>query len=191
MNKWKIILAIWVFTLILIVCMFVLVNQLSKKQTRKYIDEIESLQSTQNSLLLQLKEKDDKILQLQKSVSETKVKIVYLREEGNEKIDSVYNLPLDSAVEFYPKKQIIQGDTVVVITPNQLKIINGIIQERNGYKTQIVPQYEQLVSEQDSLIQVLNLKVVDWEQINATNQSIISNLNLQNEEVLRQKRRGC
>ena len=100
MNKWKIILAIWVFTLILIVCMFVLVNQLSKKQTRKYIDEIESLQSTQNSLLLQLKEKDDKILQLQKSVSETKVKIVYLREEGNEKIDSVYNLPLDSAVEF-------------------------------------------------------------------------------------------
>ena len=91
----------------------------------------------------------------------------------------------------YPKKQIIQGDTVVVITPNQLKIINGIIQERNGYKTQIVPQYEQLVSEQDSLIQVLNLKVVDWEQINATNQSIISNLSLQNEEVLRQKRRGC
>lgn len=98
-------------------------------------------------------------------------------------------MQLNFCQTLYPKKQIIQGDTVVVITPNQLKIVNGIIQERNGYKTQIVPQYEQLVSEQDSLIQVLNLKVVDWEQINATNQSIISSLNLQNEEVLRQKRR--
>ena len=100
MNKWKIILVNWVFALILIVCMFILVNQLNKKQAQKYIDEIESLQSTQNSLLLQLKEKDDKILQLQKSVSETKVKIVYLKEENNEKTDSIYNLPLDGAIEF-------------------------------------------------------------------------------------------
>lgn len=80
---------------------------------------------------------------------------------------------------------------MIVITPVQLGIINGIIEERDNYKTFLLPQYEQLVSEQDSLIQVLSLKVVDWEQINATNQSIITSLNLQSKETFRQKRKAC
>lgn len=100
MNNWKIILANWIFLLILVVCLFFSINSLYKKQAEEYIDEIESLQSIKKSLLLQLKEKDDEILLLQQSISETKVKIVYLKEENNAKVDSICNLPVDNAVEF-------------------------------------------------------------------------------------------
>lgn len=90
----------------------------------------------------------------------------------------------------YPKKQIQQGDTVVVITPGQLAIVNKAIQQKENYEL-IVPQYEHLLVHQDSLIQVLNLKVADWEQINKANQSIILNFEMQEKEVLRQKKRNC
>lgn len=91
----------------------------------------------------------------------------------------------------YPERILHKGDTVVVITPEQLGAANGIFQERNNYRDELVPQMEVVISQQDSLIQALNLQVVSWEKMDRANKSIIENLKLQETEVLRQKRRNC
>jgi len=80
---------------------------------------------------------------------------------------------------------------VVVITPEQLGAANGIFQERNDYRDELVPQMETVISQQDSLIQVLNLQVVSWEEMDRVNKSIIENLKLQETKVLKEKRRNC
>lgn len=80
---------------------------------------------------------------------------------------------------------------MVVITPEQLGAANGIFQERNNYRDELVPQMEVVISQQDSLIQALNLQVVSWEEMDRANKSIIENLKLQEIGVLRQKKRNC
>lgn len=80
---------------------------------------------------------------------------------------------------------------MVVITPEQLGAANGIFQERNNYRDELVPQMEVVISQQDSLIQALNLQVVSWEEMDRANKSIIESLKLQETEVLRQKKRNC
>ena len=80
---------------------------------------------------------------------------------------------------------------MVVITPEQLGAANGIFQERNDYRDELVPQMETVISQQDSLIQALNLQVVSWEEMDRVNKSIIENLKLQETQVLKEKRRNC
>lgn len=91
----------------------------------------------------------------------------------------------------YPEKVVLQGDTLVVITPAQLAAANGIIQERNNYRDELVPQLDTVISQQDSLIQILNLQMVSWEETDRINKSIIEGLKLQETQVLKEKRRNC
>lgn len=98
-------------------------------------------------------------------------------------------MQLSFSQQKYPKKQFQEGDTVVVVTPQQLATVNGIIQERNNYREQMVPAYEIVVRQQDSLVNVLNLKIKSLEQINIINQSIIVNLEQEQKELQRQKRK--
>lgn len=98
-------------------------------------------------------------------------------------------MQLSFSQQKYPRKQVQEGDTVVVVTPQQLATVNGIIQERNNYREQIVPTYEIVVRQQDSLVNVLNLKIKSWEQINTINQSIIVSLEQEQKELRRQKKK--
>jgi hypothetical protein len=91
----------------------------------------------------------------------------------------------------YPEKIVLQGDTLVVITPVQLGAANGIFQERNNYRDELVPQMSVVISQQDSLIRTLNLQVVSWEEMDRVNKSIIEGLKLQETQVLKEKRRNC
>ena len=91
----------------------------------------------------------------------------------------------------YPEKIVLQGDTLVVITPAQLGTANGIFQERNNYRDELVPQMNVVISQQDSLIRTLNLQVVSWEEMDRVNKSIIESLKLQETQVLKEKRRNC
>ena len=91
--------------------------------------------------------------------------------------------------ESYPRKQIQQGDTVVVITPGQLSLINGIIQERDNYRDELVPAMESVIVQQDTLVGLLKERVEYWARIDAVNQSIIRRLEEENTKVLRQKTR--
>lgn len=83
-----------------------------------------------------------------------------------------------------------QGDTVVVILPNQLALMNGIIQERNNYRDELIPSLEGLIVQQDTLISLYERKVESWERIDEVNQSIIQRLKEQNSKVLWEKRKG-
>ena len=97
-------------------------------------------------------------------------------------------MQLSFCQENYPRKQVQQGDTVVVILPNQLALMNGIIQERNNYKDELIPSLEHLIVQQDTIISLYQRRVESWERIDEVNQSIIKRLEEQNSEVLRQKK---
>lgn len=99
MNNSKIIALVVIF-IILVVFTYVWFKPSPEIEVMKLEQQITLLQHQKDSLLLQLKQKDDTIYSLQDSIANIKVKVVYLKTQGNEKIDSVYNLPIDGAVEF-------------------------------------------------------------------------------------------
>ena len=99
-------------------------------------------------------------------------------------------MQLSFCQENYPKKQVQQGDTVVVILPEQLGLMNGIIQERNNYRDELIPSLEGLIVQQDTIISLYERKVESWERIDEVNQSIIQDLKDENTKVLGQKRRA-
>ena len=99
-------------------------------------------------------------------------------------------MQLSFCQENYPRKQVQQGDTVVVILPEQLGLMNGIIQERNNYRDELIPSLEGLIVQQDTIISLYERKVESWERIDEVNQSIIQDLKDENTKVLGQKRRA-
>ena len=68
--------------------------------------------------------------------------------------------------------------------------MNGIIQERNNYRDELIPSLEGLIVQQDTIISLYERKVESWERIDEVNQSIIQDLKDENTKVLGQKRRA-
>jgi len=89
----------------------------------------------------------------------------------------------------YPQKWVVENDTLVVISADQLATTNVIFVDRNNYRDNIVPLYESLVEKQDSVIQELQLQVNSWEQMDKVNKSIIEGMELQQKQNKQAKNR--
>lgn len=73
-----------------------------QRQVIKNCEEyIEELQYQKDSLLKVNEQLDITIEELQDFILQTKTKIIYIKEKNNEKVDSIYHLPIDSAIEFF------------------------------------------------------------------------------------------
>lgn len=89
----------------------------------------------------------------------------------------------------YPQKWVVENDTLVVITEEQLAIANSIIVERNIYRDSLVPLYKNLTMWQDSVIQVLNLQIDSWAQMEQINKGIIASIEQREKQSLLQKKK--
>lgn len=62
---------------------------------------VKELENQKDSLLSVINSLQNETLALQDSISKSKEKIVYIKIKGDEKVDSIRVLPLDSAMEFF------------------------------------------------------------------------------------------
>lgn len=63
----------------------------------------------------------------------------------------------------------------MVITPNQLALVNGIIQERDGLRL-VLGQTDSLVVVQDSLISTYCRQIASYRELNSKNEECVGNL---------------
>lgn len=103
--------------------------------------------------------------------------------------------PLVFCQTIYPKKIVLEGDTVVLLQPIQIKKINGIIVDRDFLKSEL-DITQQILSYKDSLcivrdlqIEKYGLVIKDYEESLSNMQSIVTEqekiLKEQNKKILK------
>jgi hypothetical protein len=88
----------------------------------------------------------------------------------------------------YPQKLVIDKDTVVAITPEQLSLTNKIFVERDFLKIEVAEQ-NSMIGLQDSILKIQGQQLQRWEETNKVNESIIESLKLREIENLRKNKK--
>lgn len=89
----------------------------------------------------------------------------------------------------YPQKLVIDKDTVVAITPEQLSLTNKIFVERDFLKIEVAEQ-KSMISLYDKSLQETKEQLQRWEETDRANKSIIESLKLREIESSKQNKKA-
>lgn len=89
----------------------------------------------------------------------------------------------------YPQKLVIDKDTVVAITPEQLSLTNKIFVERDFLKIEVAEQ-KSMIGLYDKSLQEIKEQLQRWEETDKVNKSIIESLKLREIESSKQNRKA-
>lgn len=89
----------------------------------------------------------------------------------------------------YPQKLVIDKDTVVAITPEQLSLTNKIFVERDFLKIEVAEQ-KSMIGLYDKSLQETKEQLQRWEGVDKVNKSIIEGLKLREIENSRQNKKA-
>lgn len=89
----------------------------------------------------------------------------------------------------YPQKLVIDKDTVVAITPEQLSLTNKIFVERDFLKIEVAEQ-KSMIDLYDKSLQETKEQLQRWEGVDKVNKSIIESLKLREIESSKQNKKA-
>lgn len=89
----------------------------------------------------------------------------------------------------YPQKLVIDKDTVVAITPEQLSLTNKIFVERDFLKIEVAEQ-KSMIGLYDKSLQETKEQLQRWEEVDKVNKSIIESLKLREIESSKQNKKA-
>lgn len=141
----------------------------------------EELVKENRDLLESVSRMNDTVQALTEKLDRYYIRYIDLKNKYDERVDHVGNLSLDSSILFcqenFPKKAVVEGDTVVLVTPKQVTVMNLIILERDALEEELQLLRETLLM-RDSILTIEKRKNSElWEVIKNKDRQV-ENLNL-------------